>query len=97
MKDKKKEKKWTGMSNYTVSHTGIGTNFNYIDKKKQGKGNLLKESKYRESCSNHISKIFYLFSVSEYTMDLFRYSRIRLIGHWIPLNLVLSYHMVAAN
>lgn len=47
MKDKKKEKKWTGMSNYTVSHTGIGTNFNYIDKENQGKGNLLKESKYR--------------------------------------------------
>lgn len=42
MKDKKKEKKWTGMSNYTASHTGIGTNFNYMDKKKTGKGKSLK-------------------------------------------------------
>jgi hypothetical protein len=36
----------------------------------------------------------YLFYVYEYTVAVFRHTR---RGHWIPLQMVVSYHVVAGN
>jgi hypothetical protein len=38
--------------------------------------------------------IFYLFNVCEYTVALFRHTR---RGHQIPLQMVVSHHVVAGN
>jgi hypothetical protein len=35
-----------------------------------------------------------LFYVCEYTVTLFRHTR---RGHWIPLQMVMSHHVVAGN
>jgi hypothetical protein len=35
-----------------------------------------------------------LFYVYEYTVAVFRHTR---RGHWIPLQMVVSHHMVAGN
>jgi hypothetical protein len=36
----------------------------------------------------------YLFNEYKYTIAVFRHTR---IGHWIPLQMVMSYHLVAGK
>ena len=41
-----------------------------------------------------ICLFIYLFNVCEYSVAVFRHTR---RGHWIPLQMVVSHHVVAGN
>jgi hypothetical protein len=42
----------------------------------------------------HLFKKYYLFNVSEYTVAVFRHTE---EGHGIPLQMVVSHHVVAED